>query len=634
MSKGNTRMPRLISATYHPNIEVAEFICEDGRHLLRSGGTLPWRINNPGDLTARMVDGVPAPRKAQGYIGFATTRSGRTFLIFPDEDAGRAELKANLKRKHGGKTIPEAVPGYAPKKENNTEKYTSDLLKTSGIPATRKIGECTDAELEKIMNSIAEIEGYHADADTRKETWVAVSRINATDGSQPLPGTEIILQRGDREEAVKSDAAGRFPPVIHPADNSAVHVKVTDPKSRKAVTVGTIQGEVGTDFNLLAKFKRWKGVAGSEKINSSTHGQRKPMSYVVQPGDSLWKIAQLYRTSVEAIKEANGLGRDRIYPGEVLLIAGSGKTKSDSKLSTAPSTTVTATAKSPAESAAVSPAAPSRPKVVSPPPPPVPSGIRSSDSERSKEGEGKVLALINPVPGRAPWMPVAIAEAKLRRGELETTLQNKINYHVEVDDGLKAMDGPSNAWCAAFVNWCLVQAKYPIENPGYPNRKVAKARAHGFYEVDGPKEKSEKTTPKIRNPLFVELERPIYGAIAMVTSKAGHGNHVGFVYAENDEEKLILLGGNQRSQIRFSPFSKRLRAPVKVRGKDGRVEIENAGSSSYLKYFVPVAYYEQAKKDLGTPGIEKMNIVSLNLMLGIPPDKPAKRGVQPKEDTL
>ncbi|RUR65437.1 peptidoglycan-binding protein, partial [Variovorax guangxiensis] len=94
-------MSRLISATYHPNIEVAEFICEDGRHLLRSGGTLPWRINNPGDLTARKVDGVPAPRKAKGYIGFATTRSGRTFLIFPDEDAGREELKANLKRLHG-----------------------------------------------------------------------------------------------------------------------------------------------------------------------------------------------------------------------------------------------------------------------------------------------------------------------------------------------------------------------------------------------------------------------------------------------------------------------------------------------------------------------------------------------------
>jgi len=612
-------MPRLISATYHPNIEVAEFICEDGRHLLRSGGTLPWRINNPGDLTARMVDGVPAPRKAQGYIGFATTRSGRTFLIFPDEDAGRAELKANLKRKHGGKTIPEAVPGYAPKKENNTEKYTSDLLKISGIPATRKIGECTDAELEKIMNSIAEIEGYHADADTRKETWVAVSRINATDGSQPLPGTEIILQRGDREEAVKSDAAGRFPPVIHPADNSTVHVKVTDPKSRKAVTVGTIQGEVGTDFNLLAKFKRWKGVAGSEKINSSTHGQRRPMSYVVQPGDSLWKIAQLYRTSVEAIKEANGLGRDRIYPGEVLLIAGSGKTKSDSKLSTAPSPTVTATAKSPAESAAVSPAAPSRPKVVSPPPPPVPSGIRSSDSERSKEGEGKVLALINPVPGRAPWMSIAIAEAKIRYGKKEEVLEAEIDYHVEIGDGSKFLS--QTAWCAAFANWCLLKAGYPVDNVGFRDRHATLGRAHGFYEMDEGR--------RIRNPLFVELDKPIYGAIAVATRRNGHGYHVGFAYGKAGGKNLILLGGNQDDRIKFSPFNMDAERVVQVIEKSGRRSQKIVKSKSYLKYFVPVSYYEQAKRDLASPGLESLDVDALNKTIGVPPEPKGKK-LEPK----
>lgn len=615
MSKGNTSMPRLISATYHPNIEVAEFICEDGRHLLRSGGTLPWRINNPGDLTARKVDGVPVPRKAKGYIGFATTRSGRTFLIFPDEGAGREELKANLKRLHGDRTISEAVPVYAPKKENDTEKYIRDLLKTSGIPAGRKIGECSDAELEKIVNSIAEIEGYHANADTRKETWVAVSRINATDGSQPLPGTEIILQRGDREEVVKSDAAGRFPPVIHPADKSTVHVKVTDPKSRKAVTVGAIQGDLGKDFNLLAKFKRWKGVAGSEKINSSTHGQRKPMSYVVQPGDSLWKIAQLYRTSVEAIKEANERGHDRIYPGEVLLIAGSGKTKPDPRPSTAPSTTATATAKPPTASATANPAAPSRPRVVSPPPPPVPSGIRSSDSERSKEGEGKILALINPVPGRAPWMPVAIAEAKTRYGKREEVLEAEIDYHVEIGDGSKFLS--QRAWCAAFANWCLLKAGYPVDNVGFRERRATLGRAHGFYEIDEGR--------KIRNPLFVEMDKPIYGAIAVATRRNGHGYHVGFAYGKAGGKNLILLGGNQDDRIKFSPFNMDAERVVEVVEKSGRRNKKTIKSKSYLKYFVPVSYYEQAKRDLASPGLESLDVDALNKIIGVPPEKKGEK---------
>lgn len=618
-------MPKLISATYHPNIEVAEFICEDGRHLLRSGGTLPWRINNPGDLTARMVDGVPAPRKAKGYVGFATTRSGRTFLIFPDEDAGREELKANLKRLHGDRTIPEAIPVYAPKKENDTEKYARDLLKTSGIPASRKIGECSDAELEKIVNSIAEIEGYHANAETRKETWVAVSRINATDGSQPLPDAEIILQRGGKEETVKSDATGRFPPVIHPADRSAVHVKVAEPKSKKAVVVGTIEGDVGRDFNLLAKFRRWKGVAGSEKVNSSTVGQRKPMSYVVQPGDSLWKIATLYRTSVAAIKEANGLDHERIYPGEVLLITESGKAKPDGGSSNPPSLA----AKPPPVSAPASPGAPpKRVRVSTPAPPPVSSGIRSSDSERSKEGTGRVLALINPMPGRAPWMPIAIAEAKLRRGETEVTLQDKINYHVEVDDSIKSMIGRNNAWCAAFVNWCLMQANYPIENANYPGRKVAKARAHGFYEVDGPREKSEKATKKIRNPLFVELERPIYGAIAMVTSPAGSGQHVGFVYAKSGSNGLILLGGNQGSQINFSYFNIAPVAPYVTKNKKGEI-VKHKGSSNYLKYLVPIAYCEQAKRDLLNPGIEERSASEINKEMGIEADKSSAANATP-----
>ncbi|SEF33085.1 LysM peptidoglycan-binding domain-containing protein [Variovorax sp. NFACC27] len=611
-------MPKLISATYHPNIEVAEFICEDGRHLLRSGGTLPWRINNPGDLTARMVDGVPAPRKAKGYVGFATTRSGRTFLIFPDEDAGREELKANLKRLHGDRTIPEAIPVYAPKKENDTEKYARDLLKTSGIPASRKIGECSDAELEKIVNSIAEIEGYHANAETRKETWVAVSRINATDGSQPLPDAEIILQRGGKEETVKSDATGRFPPVIHPADKSAVHVKVAEPKSKKAVVVGIIEGDVGKDFNLLAKFRRWKGVAGSEKVNSSTVGQRKPMSYVVQPGDSLWKIAKLYRTSVAGIKEASGLDRDRIYPGEVLLITGSGKAKPDGRSSNPPSLA----AKPPPVSAPASPGAPpKRVRVSAPAPPPVLSGIRSSDSERSKEGTGKVLALINAMPDRAPWMAIAIAEAKLRYGKGEDVLEKEIDYHVEIGDGSKFLS--RRAWCAAFANWCLLKAGYPVDNVGFRDRRATLGRAHGFYEMDEEK--------NIRNPLFVELGQPIYGAIAIATRKNGHGYHVGFAYGKEGKGNLILLGGNQEDRIQFSPFNMEPEKMVEVIEKSGRKRRKIVKSPSYLRYFVPVSYHEQAKKDLANSGLSSMDVDALNGVIGVPP-RPKRKKPETKTD--
>ncbi|WP_097198995.1 LysM peptidoglycan-binding domain-containing protein [Variovorax sp. YR752] len=584
-------MAKLISATYHPNIEVAEFICEDGRHLLRHGGTLPWRINNPGDLTARMVDGMPSPKKAKGYVGFATTRSGRTFLIFPDEEAGRMELKANLKRMHGDRTISEAIPAYAPKKENNTQKYIDDLLKISGVPGDKKIRDCSDAELIKIMNGIAEIEGYHAKPETRKETWVEVSRINATNGIQPLPDTEIIIEMGGKEERIKSDVTGRFPPVIHPADKSAVHVKVVNPKTNEVVKIGEIQGETGRDFNLLSRSRKWKGVAGSEKINNSKTEIKRPTRYVVQLGDNLGKISKLYRTTIAEIKAENNRLGDKIFPGEVLLIHGGGEERSTGVRPSRSSLTGATEAPRPA------------PPLV----PPIPSSTEPSDSVRSKEGAGKVLALINPMLGRAPWMPIAIAEAKLRRGKVEQLIEKEINYHTEIKDGSISMS--DRAWCAAFVNWCLSKANYPIENAGYADRKATMGRAHGFYEMN------ERL--KIRNPLFVELEGPIYGAIAMVkNSKTGHGSHVGFVYAKSGSRNLILLGGNQGDQINFSPFRIDPVEPHEEKRNNGKI-VKIRGRPNRLNFFVPVAYYEQAKKDLSSPGIEQADAAEINKEMGI-----------------
>ncbi|MDI6871454.1 MAG: LysM peptidoglycan-binding domain-containing protein [Bacillota bacterium] len=45
-------------------------------------------------------------------------------------------------------------------------------------------------------------------------------------------------------------------------------------------------------------------------------------TYTVQPGDTLWLIAQRFGTTVEALRRANNLTTDVIYPGQVLFIPG------------------------------------------------------------------------------------------------------------------------------------------------------------------------------------------------------------------------------------------------------------------------------------------------------------------------
>jgi hypothetical protein len=201
------------------------------------------------------------------------------------------------------------------------------------------------------------------------------------------------------------------------------------------------------------------------------------------------------------------------------------------------------------------------------------------------------LAPLDPV----PWMKIAEAEARKFKGQDEAIIQKTTNYAKEVGTGQTTLVGNEHPWCAAFVNWCLMKANVPYENPGFADHTAAKGRANGFYEVKGPKvvKGGDKGQPMVRNPLFVQLDEPVYGAIAMVANSSGHGHHVGFVYSEPDTNDVVLLGGNQGSTINFS--------------KDNIVA--GKGKKNHLLFFFPAGepWSSKAAPALGNDSAEVLN---------------------------
>jgi hypothetical protein len=99
----------------------------------------------------------------------------------------------------------------------------------------------------------------------------------------------------------------------------------------------------------------------------------------------------------------------------------------------------------------------------------------------------------------------------------------------------------------------------------------------------------------------VQLEKPIFGAIAVVVKKkSDYGHHVGFFYSQPGDSSVVLLGGNQSDRIMFTQYS-------------------TVGDDSY-RYFVPVSYAKQAKADAELP-MDTTPAAQLNKAFGISTSK-------------
>jgi len=154
-------------------------------------------------------------------------------------------------------------------------------------------------------------------------------------------------------------------------------------------------------------------------------------------------------------------------------------------------------------------------------------------------------------------------EAKLAKGVKESqeplaTMAKKYHNHCNIFDNPKTIndieDSHTTSWCSSYVSWCLDQTDY----------KGVKQAGSRFYIADddkwngtGTKSKNHKYKAK---DMLVKVSEPLYGSLAVFSdcSKSGvvgSKGHIGFVYGTVEgSDNLAILGGNQSSKIKVSPF--------------------------------------------------------------------------------
>ncbi|WP_420095289.1 TIGR02594 family protein [Brevibacterium sediminis] len=590
-------MRTLVSAVYHRDIQTVEYTADNGDRLLRTGGTLAWRLNNPGNLRPS--------RLYQGVIGSADTPNG-AFAIFSSPEIGRAEKQALLRRRYNDLTLRDAIYTYAPPNENDSEQYLSFVMRRTGLSESTIVSEMTDAQLGGIMGAMEQMEGYNARVETRQERWVHVTSVSLSDGSRPIPDYPVRIQRGDTTQQVRTNAQGILPPLV----TVTVGEEVTFLEDgNDDVEVGRVTLEERSRSIVFARLMDiFTGASEPHNppADTTTPAPRAPVRYVVQPGDTLSAIAQRFETSVAELTGSNAgniRSADRIHPGQVIWIhreAGEATANAtdpppaspeprETSYTVARGDTLAAIASRHGTSVAALMAAnrgsvtnpdlirpgqtltlPSasataaQPRPAAEAPPTRPSG--QTTPTRSRENQGHPLAIVPLNQRRAPWMEHAYAEATRWAGQTEDVIGQTINYHHELGTKwLPSLSGSSNAWCASFVNWCLREAGYAISKDHFRARSFA------------------------TDANFSQIDAPIYGALGMRGT-----SHVGFVYAMASNGNPILLGGNQSDQINFRAF-----------GKDT------------MRYYVPKTYLDFALRELEDPRLEITTSTALNEALNI-----------------
>jgi uncharacterized protein (TIGR02594 family) len=585
---------RYISAQYHASTLTVDYAGSDGTHLLRTGGTIAWRFNNPGNI--RPGGGT---RLIRGAIAIGHTQSNASFLIFACYEDGKAAKKSLLREKYNDRTIYTMLAGipnpaggmmlgYAPAIDNNDPlSYAQSVASHMGVPITTVLSTLDDAMMEKLLRGMEIREGFDGKLATRRDRIIPTTGIMISNGAQPLPNTPVQVKIGAKTHLKKTNKFGQIPRIAHTKPGETVEILLpTDGGWKKQLTFQ--MGPVSSAYVLFNDIMRFDATVAPKKGSMpKPPAARKPIRYSVGPQDTLGKLATRFKTTVAQIRKYNPSIKDvnKIYQGQILGIYGPPPALKAPASLVAPSGPVaapSAAAAAPAGPVSPAPTAAQAPAAAAAPPPAQPAAPASSSANQP-------IAIVQPAIPKAPWMAYAMDEARRFHGQSETVITNIHNYHTEINFSSTMVADP---WCASFVNTCLKRTDTPyLHSPG--------------------------SQMFCNSALFVRIQTPVYGAIMVMRNYrvsdnhfAGKG-HVTLVYgrvASGPSAGAIAgLGGNQNDRVLLSTY------------KDTGISshFTHQGIHYYQKFYafyIPASYLQYAQQEQDVP-LASVNCAQINTQL-------------------